>query len=68
MEQRIINALKYSREKGIVKPLEPVIAVTGWKSGENCTNTIRLVYMPDGDDFKMLHLPKLDLYLGAGED
>ncbi|XP_059171303.1 pyruvate kinase PKM-like isoform X2 [Physella acuta] len=63
MDDRLVYALKMAKVKKLVYPNDPVIVITGWKSGTDNTNTIRLVYCPHDDGCQNIQIPKLDIYL-----
>jgi len=36
--------LDFAKQRGVVKPGDAVIIVTGWQKGSGFTNTMRIVY------------------------
>ena len=36
-------------ERNMIVGGDPVIVVTGWKAGAGYTNTMRVIYVPEGD-------------------
>ncbi|KAK9900024.1 pyruvate kinase [Cystobasidium minutum MCA 4210] len=54
VDNRIRHGLKQGLELGIIKKGDTVIAVQGWRSGGNNTNTMRVLSVPESDsDYKL---------------
>ncbi|KAH9509593.1 hypothetical protein Btru_043969 [Bulinus truncatus] len=62
IDDDVLHALKYAESQKIVLADEPVVVVTGWKTGMSHTNTIRIIYCPKNGDYKNLKIPKLNFY------
>lgn len=48
VDARVQYGMDFGKERGFLKPGNPVVVVTGWKQGSGFTNTIRIVYVYDG--------------------
>ncbi|XP_069674777.1 pyruvate kinase-like isoform X2 [Periplaneta americana] len=44
MDARVQFAITYGKGMGFIKPGSALIAVSGWKEGAGCTNTLRVLY------------------------
>lgn len=62
MDKRIYKALSIGRERQFIKTGDPIIIVTGWKSGSGYTNTLRLINVPESDDAPILGTPIIKDY------
>lgn len=43
VDERVQFGLQFGKQRGFVKAGDPVVIVTGWKSGSGFTNTIRII-------------------------
>jgi pyruvate kinase len=44
VDARVIDAIKYGKERGFCAAGDAVIVVTGWRPGYGTTNTLRIIY------------------------
>lgn len=51
VDTRVVYAIKFGKARGFIQSGDPVVVVTGWKKGSGYTNTLRIVYVPDQEDF-----------------
>ncbi|VVC43490.1 Hypothetical protein CINCED_3A010062 [Cinara cedri] len=51
VDTRVVHAIKFGKARGFIQAGDPVVVVTGWKKGSGYTNTLRIVYVPDQEDF-----------------
>lgn len=51
VDMRVVHAIKFGKACGFILSGDPVVVVTGWKRGSGYTNTFRIVYVPEADDF-----------------
>ncbi|XP_012943569.1 pyruvate kinase PKM [Aplysia californica] len=54
VDRRIWKAISVGMERGLIKPEDPVVILTGWKPGSGATNTMRIVAAQDGGDKDLL--------------
>jgi pyruvate kinase len=47
VEGRVQFGIKFGKSRGFIKSGDPIVIVTGWKSGSGFTNTLRVVYVDD---------------------
>ena len=70
IDTRVLVALRAARDRRIAQPKDPIVVVTGHRSGTGNTNMLRLVYCPDDrdtvDGAGFLHMPKIDMYTRRG--
>nr|CAD7455084.1 unnamed protein product [Timema tahoe] len=45
VDARVQFGLQFGKQRGFIKPGDPIIVVTGWKQGPGYTNTMRIVYV-----------------------
>ena len=51
VDKRLSFAQKLAVDCGFLAPGQPVVIVTGWRSGSGYTNTLRVIpYDPEGDN------------------
>lgn len=43
VDARVQFGLQFGKQRGFVKSGDPVVIVTGWKSGSGFTNTVRVM-------------------------
>jgi hypothetical protein len=49
MDNRIYKALAIGRQRNFIKTGDPIVVVTGWRTGTGYTNTMRLINTPEND-------------------
>ena len=47
MDKRIYKGIAVGRLRGFLRTNDPIVIVTGWKSGSGYTNTMRLLSVPE---------------------
>lgn len=47
VDARVQFGIKFGKSRGFIKSGDPIVIVTGWKSGSGFTNTLRIVYVDD---------------------
>lgn len=47
VDARVQFGIKFGKSRGFIKSGDPIVVVTGWKSGSGFTNTMRIVYVDD---------------------
>ena len=47
MDKRINHAVDVAWDRSIIRTGQPIVVVTGWRSGAGATNTMRVVTVPD---------------------
>lgn len=47
VDARVQYGIEFGKERGFLKPGNPIVVVTGWKQGSGFTNTIRVMYVYD---------------------
>lgn len=47
VDNRVQFGIKFGKSRGFLKSGDPIVVVTGWKSGSGFTNTMRIVYVDD---------------------
>lgn len=47
VDNRVQFGVKFGKSRGFIKSGDPIVIVTGWKSGSGFTNTLRVVYVDD---------------------
>lgn len=47
VDARVQFGIKFGKSRGFIKAGDPIVIVTGWKSGSGFTNTLRIVYVND---------------------
>lgn len=57
MDKRLYKGLSVGRARGMLETGDPVVIVTGWKSGSGYTNTMRLINVPETDEGPILGTP-----------
>jgi len=62
MDKRIYKGISVARERGLVTSGDPIVIVTGWKSGSGYTNTMRLINVPETDDSPIMGTPIIQGY------
>ena len=62
MDRRIYKALDVGKLRGFIQPNDPIVIVTGWKSGSGYTNTMRLVNVPEKEDAPFFGTPIIEGY------
>ncbi len=45
VDARVQYGIQFGKSRGFIKSGDPIVIVTGWKSGSGFTNTIRIVYV-----------------------
>lgn len=55
VDARVQFGIKFGKSRGFIKSGDPIVIVTGWKSGSGFTNTLRVVYVND----KLLRDPEI---------
>jgi hypothetical protein len=44
VDARVMDAIKYAKQRGFCSTGDAVIVVTGWRPGFGTTNTLRIIY------------------------
>jgi pyruvate kinase len=44
IDSRVIEAIKYAKQRGFCHSGDAVVVVTGWRPGYGTTNTLRVIY------------------------
>lgn len=44
---RLQYGIEFGKEKGLIKPGDPLVLLNGWRQGAGFTNTLRVVYASD---------------------
>jgi len=57
MDKRIYKGIAVGRVRGFLGAGEPLVIVTGWKSGSGYTNTMRLIMVPENNEGPILGTP-----------
>jgi pyruvate kinase len=47
VDDRVQFGINFGKSRGFIKSGDPIVIVTGWKSGSGFTNTQRVVYVDD---------------------
>lgn len=47
VDNRVQFGIKFGKSRGFITSGDPIVIVTGWKSGSGFTNTLRVVYVDD---------------------
>lgn len=47
VDARVQFGIKFGKSRGFIKSGDPIVVVTGWKSGSGFTNTLRILYVDD---------------------
>lgn len=47
VDNRVQFGIKFGKSRSFIKSGDPIVIVTGWKSGSGFTNTLRVVYVDD---------------------
>jgi pyruvate kinase len=45
VDNRVQFGIKFGKQRGFIKSGDPIVIVTGWKSGSGFTNTLRVLYV-----------------------
>lgn len=62
MDKRIYKSIAVGRGRGFLATGDPLVIVTGWKSGSGYTNTMRLINVPETNDGPILGTPVIAGY------
>ena len=62
MDNRIYKALAIGRQRNFIKTGDPIVVVTGWRTGTGYTNTMRLINTPEDDGGPIVGTPVITDY------
>lgn len=62
MDRRIYKSIAVGRLRGFLKTNDPIVIVTGWKSGSGYTNTMRLITVPETEQGPIIGTPIIEGY------
>lgn len=54
IDNRVVHGIQFGKARGFLQSGDPIVIVTGWKKGSGYTNTIRIVYVPEKEDFSLI--------------
>ena len=59
MDKRIYKGIQVGRRRNFIKTGDPLIIVTGWRTGAGFTNTMRIVNTPEKDGDPIIGTPAI---------